>query len=281
MKRNNGTITIEPNERVTFGMRYESDELIVVDKPAGVVTQPGVGHEHDTLLNGLWASYEKQLRQLGASRDWGLVHRLDRQTSGLVAVALSQRMYDAMRAAFAERRVRKHYWAVCLKRPEQPDGVIRRPIFEQVKRKDKYTSEKKAILSAEGKPAITAYRTLQASDTAALIEARPVTGRLHQVRVHLASIGAGILGDQVYGPRRTSGAAARVALHAWRLVLPVGADEEIDVRSPMPRDMRRLLRLHDLEPPSASKRVPSEHGGDEVARDPVGEEDAAVGEDPT
>ena len=266
---------IEPNPRVTFALRHESDDILVVDKPAGVVTQPGVGHEHDTLLNGLFARYEPKLRQLGAARDFGLVHRLDRETSGLIAVALTRRGYDHLRAAFAERRVRKHYWAVCHKAPEEHSGVIRRAIEEVTKRKDRWTSDKFAKLSQEGKPAVTAYRVLSESDTAALIEARPVTGRLHQVRVHLASIGAGILGDARYGPRRTSHASRRLALHAWRLVLPGLEGGEIEARSPMPRDLRRLLRLHEIEPPSASQRKASaQDGGHQLSGDAVGDEQA-------
>ncbi|MEM7622269.1 MAG: RNA pseudouridine synthase [Planctomycetota bacterium] len=249
------TLSIEPNPRVTFAVRYASPSVLVVDKPGNVVTQPGVGHQHDTLLNGLFATHGRELQQLGANRDFGLVHRLDRETSGLVAVALTADAYDALREAFATRTVRKHYWAVCTKQPNEPSGVIRRNILEEVKRKDRYTSDKRARLSHSGKPAVTAYRTLQVSDSAAIIEARPVTGRLHQVRVHLASIGAGVLGDKLYGPIRTSHAARRLALHAWRLVLPIDG-EKIDVRSPMPRDIRRLLRLHDLEPISASRRRP-------------------------
>jgi len=245
--------SIEPNPRVAFATRYESDRLIVVEKPAGVVTQPGVGHEHDTLLNGLFAAHGSRLQQLGRDRDFGLLHRLDRETSGLVAVALDARAYDELREAFAARRVRKHYWAVCHKPPRDESGVIRRAIAEEVRRKDKYTSEKIARLDRGGKPAVTAYRVLQTSDSAALIEARPITGRLHQVRIHLDSIGAGILGDKLYGPKRTTGASRRLALHAFRLRVPL-AGEAVDVRSPLPRDLRRLLRLHEIEPPSASPR---------------------------
>lgn len=272
---------IEPNERVTFAVRYRSDDLLVVDKPTGVVTQPGVGHQHDTLLNGLFATHGEQLRKLGAARDFGLMHRLDRGTSGLVAVALTHAMHERLRAAFVGRSVRKHYWAVCLKAPLQERGVIKRPILEQVRRLDKYTSTKFARISPEGKPAVTAYRTIAVSDSAALIEARPITGRLHQVRIHLASIGAGVLGDDQYGPRRTSEAWGRVALHAWRLVLPVGDDgSTIDVRSPLARDLRRLLHMHDIKAPSASPRAASRNRGHGLGGDPIGDEDAAIGDDP-
>ena len=182
---NTPTGKVQPNERVTFSIRHQDDDLLVVEKPARVVTQPGVGHEHDTLLNGLYAQFGDRLQQLGANRDYGLVHRLDRDTSGLLVVALSNRAYDAMRAQFAEREISKYYWAICHKAPRDPQGVIKKPIAEQVRRKDRYTSIKYATISNQGKPAATAYRVLASNELGALIEARPVTGRLHQVRVHM------------------------------------------------------------------------------------------------
>lgn len=243
-------LSIEPNERVTFRILHEDGDLLVVGKPPKLVTQPGVGHEHDTLLNGLFARYGERLQNLGASRDFGLVHRLDRETSGVLAVALTADAYDGMRRHFAERQVRKFYWAICQKAPREHTGVIKRPILEFERRKGRYTSEKLSRLDPGGKPAITAYRVLNESPLAALIEARPLTGRLHQLRIHLDSIGCGILGDRLYGPTRTTGAAHRLALHAHRLAFahPV-TGEPIDIRTPFPRDLRRLLRGFELTRP--------------------------------
>lgn len=253
--------TIEPNPRVTFARHFEDGHLVVVGKASGVVTQPGVGHEHDTLLNGLFAVYGDRLRQLGRARDFGLVHRLDRETSGLVAVALSAEAYDGLRGAFETRSIRKFYWAICQKAPREESGVIRRPILEVERRRSRYTSEKVAVLSVEGKAAVTAYRVLDANPMGALLEARPLTGRLHQVRVHLDSIGAGILGDRRYGPGRTSEAAHRLALHAHRLSFthPV-TDEELDITTVFPRDLRGLLRRLGLKRPDLEGDA---SGGDE------------------
>ena len=255
-------LSIEPNERVTFAIAHQDDDLLVVRKPPGVVTQPGVGHEHDTLLNGLFARFGQRLQQLGQKRDFGLVHRLDRGTSGVVAVALSARAYDGLRAAFAAREISKYYWALCHKTPREKQGVIKRAILEEERRKDRYTAEKRGVLSAKGKPAVTAYRVLDASPLGCLIEARPVTGRLHQVRLHLDSIGAGILGDKLYGPTRTTSAAHRLALHAHRIAFdhPV-TGERVDAHSPFPKDLRRVLRAlelarPDLEPGAAATDPP-------------------------
>jgi 23S rRNA pseudouridine1911/1915/1917 synthase len=254
------TLSVEPNERVTFAVKHEDADLLVVRKPPGVVTQPGVGHEHDTLLNGLFARYGTQLQQLGAKRDFGLVHRLDRETSGLLLVALTADAYDGLREKFAAREISKYYWAVCHKAPREAQGVIKRPILEEERRKDRYTSEKKGVLSSGGKPAVTAYRVLDASPLGALIEARPVTGRLHQVRLHLDSIGAGILGDKLYGPTRTNSASHRLALHAHRIALvhPV-TGEPLDVRTAFPKDLRRVLRALELKRPDLEE---ADEGGE-------------------
>lgn len=251
-------LSIEPNERVTFGVIHEDPSLVVVHKPAGVVTTPGVGHEHDTLANGLFARWGNVLQNLGRERDFGMLHRLDRETSGLVAVAKTKDRYEELRTAFAERRVKKFYYALCHKPPREASGVIKRAIIEDVRKRDKYTSVSTARISRAGKAAATAYRVIQASETACLIEARPITGRLHQVRVHLASIGAGILGDELYGPNRTSNASRRLALHAHRLVLPEGDDADaIDVRANLPRDLRRLLIRHHIDVPGAPAKAGS------------------------
>jgi 23S rRNA pseudouridine1911/1915/1917 synthase len=246
---------------VTFRIRHEDEHLLVVEKRARLVTTPGVGHEDDTLLNGLMDTHGRKLARLGERRDWGLLHRLDKDTSGLLVVALTPEAYDGLRGLFETREVRKFYWAVCRGAPNKPSGVIKRPIIEEVHRVDRYTSTKTSRIGSSGKPAVTAYRVLQASAAAALVEARPVTGRLHQVRVHLDSIGATVLGDDVYGPKSARAASARLALHAHRLgfthpVSSVG----IDIRSPFPRDLRPLLRRMMLELP-ASEAAPNDEPG--------------------
>jgi 23S rRNA pseudouridine1911/1915/1917 synthase len=270
---------IEPNPRVTFRLLHEDQHLLVLEKAAGVVTAPGVGHQHDTLLNGLYATHGERLRQLGVARDHGLVHRLDQGTSGVLAVALSREAYDGLRSQFETRAIRKFYWAVTIKAPRDPEGVIRQPIDEVLSRKDKYTSERTARPSSSGKPALTAYRVLAESELGALIEARPVTGRLHQIRVHLSMIGAPVLGDPVYGSHRSRGASSRLALHAHRLALahPVTGDE-LDLRTAFPRDLRGLLKRLNLPRPDIDMGPESSAGdrADEFGGDAIGEEEPGV-----
>lgn len=245
-------VHIEPNERVTFRIHRDDDQVLVVEKNAGVVSTPGIGHEHDTLLNGLMAAYGPRLRQLGAARDHGMLHRLDRETSGLLLVALTPTAYDTLRAGFEARRIKKFYWALTHKAPREHEGVIRRSLTDHVRRTSRYTSVRTSRVGKNGKPALTAYRVLGESALAALIEARPVTGRLHQVRVHLASIGAAVLGDDQYGPNIVRDAAPRLALHAHRLAFEhPGTGEMIDVRTRFPKDLRGTLRKMHLDRPDA------------------------------
>jgi 23S rRNA pseudouridine1911/1915/1917 synthase len=263
--------SVEPNPAVTFKVRYRDDDLLVVDKRAGLPTQPGLGHERDTLLNGLFAIEGDRLQNLGRARDFGLLHRLDRETSGLLVVALSTRAYDALRSAFEGRQVRKFYWAVCAKAPRDASGVINLPLVEtggrdggsraragdagragsRRGRAEVGGPKLSRVSRAPGaKAAATAYRVLQVSPLGALIEARPLTGRLHQVRVHLDAVGATILGDDFYGPRSLAKASPRLALHAHRIAFrhPVtGAD--LNIRSPWPADLRALLRRLKLQRP--------------------------------
>jgi len=245
------SLSVEPNSKITFGIHYEDDDVAVVEKPTRLATQPGKGHAADTLLNGLFARWPNQLQNLGKSRDFGLLHRLDRETSGLLLVALKPAAYDTLREDFAQRRVRKFYWAICSGQPKKPTGVIRMPIIESPN-----TAAPKAARSGagvmklaritragSGKPALTAYRVLDASEHGCLIEARPVTGRLHQVRLHLDAISCPILGDVLYGPRRVQGASPRLALHAHRLVFtqPL-TGKVIDVHTSWPKDLKRVLK---------------------------------------
>jgi 23S rRNA pseudouridine1911/1915/1917 synthase len=241
-------LSVVPNENVTLSVVFQDDDLIILNKPAGLVTQPGKGHEDDTLLNGLFARFGKQLQRLGAPRDFGLLHRLDRETSGLLVVALSSKAYDGVRAQFEDRSIRKFYYAITDKAPNQPSGLINRPIAETEGRK---LGEKRlAKITSAGKAAATAFRVVATSDIAALIECRPLTGKLHQVRVHLSSIGCHICGDGLYAPPRTAALSPRLALHSHRLafVHPL-TGQTLDMRTLFPRDLRSTLKRLKLPLP--------------------------------
>ncbi len=265
------TLSIEPNERVTFGVRHEDDDMLVVEKRSGLVTHPGVGHERDTLLNGLFARFGTRLQNLGDKRDFGLIQRLDKETSGLLIVALSIPAHDALSSAIRAREIAKFYWALTRNRPKQDSGIIRLGITEQVNSLSKYRSERIARIDKQGKAAMTAYRVLETSIHASLIEARAITGRLHQIRVHLDAIGCAILGDPRYGPKESRQLAGRVALHAHRLRFshPI-TGEELDIHAPFPRDLKKTLAQLKLARPDLASSDSGEDA-EELAGDQVGE----------
>jgi 23S rRNA pseudouridine1911/1915/1917 synthase len=238
------SLSILPNPRITFGILHEDDAIIVVDKPPRLPTQPGKGHQDDTLLNGLFAMHGSRLQNLGRARDFGLLHRLDRMASGLLIIALTPRAYDTLRAAFEAREVHKYYWAVVKGPLSKRSGVINKPIAEHV------SDMKTAKISGNGKAAVTAYRVLSEATGAAVVECRAVTGRLHQVRVHLAAIHAPILGDDLYAPPPIKAASPRLALHSHRLVFnhPVSG-QRLDLRTKWPKDLGPLLKRMGLAKP--------------------------------
>ncbi|MDA8375683.1 MAG: RluA family pseudouridine synthase [Planctomycetia bacterium] len=203
------------NPAVKYDTVYADADLVVIGKPAGLVTQPGLGHQKDTLLNGLFANYGRQLHQLGPRRDWGLLHRLDRQTSGLLVVALCPEVYDALRQDFQQRRLDKIYLAIVAGRPDPAQGVV------QARLKEIHAGIKKVIISRTGELAVSAYRVLSATATAALVEVRIKTGRLHQIRAHMMFLGTPVCGEDIYIPESLSAEklprTPRLCLHAWKL----------------------------------------------------------------
>lgn len=297
------TFSVEPNDRVKFIIRFEDDDLMVVEKAAGVPTQPGRGHRHDTLLNAAFARAGQRLQNLGKARDFGLLHRLDKPTSGLVVIATSARAYDGLREKFASREVRKFYWAVVKGEPRADRGVINKPILESGGGDDDDAGPRRAKtarINPAGKPAVTAYRVVQTGIGASLLECRPLTGRLHQVRIHLAAVHCPILGDDVYARDAVRAASPRLALHAHRLAFdhPV-TGAAIDIRTAWPRDLRGLLKRFGLRTPGAmdasvtSKDAAAGEAGTKPASDSgaveglhelqgdgVGDEDPGVGEHP-
>jgi 23S rRNA pseudouridine1911/1915/1917 synthase len=272
------TLSIQPNDRLTFKVWHEDAHLAVVGKPAHVVTMPGKGHEHDTLLNALFARWGTTLQNLGKERSFGVLHRLDKETSGLVLVALRIDAYEALRAAFEERTVAKFYWAVVRGAPNAEQGVIRKPVAEYEGRAgDDPRMKKLARLSARGRPSVTAYRVVERGTAGSLLECRAVTGRLHQVRVHLESIGCPILGDDLYAPKGVRTASARLALHAHTLAFDHPANgERVCVRTPFPDDLRPLLRRMGLATPRVRTGASPQsiESADQVQDDSVRDEES-------
>ncbi|MEO0511866.1 MAG: RluA family pseudouridine synthase [Planctomycetota bacterium] len=279
--------TIEPNPRATYRVAHADDALLVVEKPPGRVTLPGRGHETDSLLNGLFVDHAAALQRLGKERSFGVMHRLDRETSGLVMVAKSIEAYDALDTQLRAGGIAKFYYAVVKRAPNKPVGAIDRPLVEyqgEARTPLGQRAEKLKLVrvASSGKRSTTAYRVLSSSEGGALLECRAVTGRLHQVRAHLASIRCPVLGDRFYANAAVADAAPRLALHAHRIVLthPV-TGKPIDARSKLPKDIRQVCRRLGISLPSSGggsgggdgSGVDGEHG---VGADPVGDQQAGV-----
>jgi 23S rRNA pseudouridine1911/1915/1917 synthase len=215
-----------------FEIAYEDEHLIVVDKPAGVVVHPARGHREGTLAQALAG------RIAGGEEDWraGIVHRLDRDTSGLLVVAKSEAVHRALKASLASRDMRREYLALVEGRPPARSGTIEAPIG-----RDRRVRTRMAIDTDAPKPAITHFELERALARSTLLRVRLQTGRTHQIRVHLQAIGHPVCGDPDYGTARLYG-LQRQFLHATRLAFPHPAGgEAVDVTSPLPDDLAAAL----------------------------------------
>lgn len=229
------TQRLTPDPSVPFAVVYEDEHLAVVDKPAGVVVHPGAGRTAATLAAGLLARWP-DIEGVGQAGRWGLVHRLDRETSGLLVVALTEAAYEGLTSALAARRVDRIYWAGVQGTVAAETGTIDAPIRRDPQRPTRMTVHR------SGKPARTHYRRLRTiSDADHLLEVALETGRTHQIRVHLARIGHPVIGDRLYG-WRGSGWEDRIWLHARRLsfVHPVSG-VEIAQESDLPPELADTL----------------------------------------
>jgi len=219
---------------VPFGVAYEDEHLIVVDKPAGIVVHPGRGHQSGTLSQALAG------RAAGGDEPWraGIVHRLDRDTSGLLVVAKHDDVHRALKALLAERRLHREYLALVEGRPASRSGTIEAPIG-----RDRRDRTLMSIDSDEPREARTHFEIVEVLPSATLMRISLDTGRTHQIRVHMRSIGLPVCGDRQYGVRDAYG-LSRQFLHAARLAFPHPITAEpVDVSSPLPEDLARALEL--------------------------------------
>ncbi|MBW3608055.1 MAG: RluA family pseudouridine synthase [Actinobacteria bacterium] len=216
----------------SFAVAYEDEHLIVVDKPAGVVVHPARGHREGTLAQALAG------RSAGGEDVWraGIVHRLDRNTSGLLVVAKSDTVHRGLKEALARREIRREYLALVEGRPPSRSGTIEAPIGRDRRRRILMSTDSDAP-----KDAVTHFEIERALPQATLLRVRLQTGRTHQIRVHMQAIGHPVCGDPEYGRKDLYG-LRRQFLHAARLAFthPVTADE-VDLVSPLPADLVAAL----------------------------------------
>jgi 23S rRNA pseudouridine1911/1915/1917 synthase len=222
-------------EQVALDVIYEDEYLLLVNKPAGLVVHPAYGHESGTLVNAL-LGYCPQLRDVGGLERAGIVHRLDKDTSGLLIVAKNEEAHSALQRQFKRRSVKKTYLALVEGHPEPPQGVIDAPIGRHKRQR------KRMAIVRSGRAALTAYRVIEHFDEHCLVELQPKSGRTHQLRVHLAWLGYPVVGDRVYGYRRQRLLKHRHFLHARQLEFthPV-TGEALSFLAPLPDKLARLL----------------------------------------
>jgi 23S rRNA pseudouridine1911/1915/1917 synthase len=228
---------------IPLNIVFEDEHLIVIDKPAGLVVHPAAGNLDGTLVNALLHHCHGSLSGIGGVARPGIVHRIDKDTSGLMVAAKTDRTHEGLAKQFAAHSIDRRYRAIVGGRPIPPAGKVDAPLARSPQ------NRKKVAIVASGKRAVTHYTMLEPLKEAALVECRLETGRTHQVRVHMASIGHALLGDPVYGRTKPAHRALletlgfrRQALHAARLgfIHPI-TNNSISFDSEMPADMQELF----------------------------------------
>lgn len=232
-------VTVQP-ETIPLDIIFEDDDLIVLDKPAGLVVHPAHGHQRGTLVNALLARYPDLAALDPAGPDStgrpGLVHRLDRDTSGLMIVARTPTALRHLQRQFKARTVEKIYLALVFGRPQAPEGIIDVPLGRDPRQRQKFAAR------PDGKPARTHFRLLEDYGHYSLLQIGLETGRTHQIRVHLAWLGCPVVGDTVYGRKKNALGLSRQFLHAWRLRFQhPRSGQTLQLEAPLAEDLQAVL----------------------------------------
>jgi 23S rRNA pseudouridine1911/1915/1917 synthase len=224
-------------ESIPLDVVFENADVLLVNKPAGMVVHPAAGHATGTLIHAALA-HAPDLEGIGGEIRPGVVHRLDKDTSGLILLAKNDSAYRSLQQQFRSRSISKTYLAIAEGHPPTKTGKVEAPIGRDLKNRKRMA----VVVAGRGRPAITTFRVCEDFRDACLLEAHPETGRTHQIRVHLAFLGCPVAGDRVYGHRRPVVEAPRQMLHAWRLrlVLP-GESEPREFEAPVPKDFEGVL----------------------------------------
>ena len=242
---------LEPDPTITLSVVYEDDDLLIVDKPAGLVVHPAPGHWQGTLVNALLARGDHYGGIAGVARP-GIVHRLDRDTSGLLIVARNDAAQASLMAQMKGRRIRKTYLALVQGSVSAAVGRIEAPIGRDPK------DRKRMAVVTDGRRAVTGYRVRERFAGWTLLELDLVTGRTHQIRVHLTALGHPVAGDPVYGTgtsRRGPDGLERLFLHAWRLELVSPSSAKlVRAEAPIPPALESVLESLRAGETSAGRR---------------------------
>ncbi len=215
-------------EAIRLDVLYEDDDILVINKAAGLVVHPAPGHQGGTIVNALLARYPDFSDPDQADRP-GIVHRLDRDTSGVLVIAKHPEARRFLQRQFHKRTTEKSYLALVIGEPPTPRGSVEGPIGRHP------THRQKRAVIPDGRPALTHYETVENFDGFTLLRMHPITGRTHQIRVHLEAIGVPVVGDELYGPRRRRiPGLKRHFLHGEQLTIPLPNGETVTFVAPLP-----------------------------------------------
>ncbi len=224
-------------ENIPLDILYEDEQSIIINKPAGMVVHPAAGHETGTLVHAVLAHCD-DLKGFGGEIRPGVVHRLDRDTSGIIVMAKNEKAHIFLQEQFRDRTIDKRYLALVDGAPPTPSGRVEAPIG-----RDPLRRQQMAILTPDkGRAAVTEYHTVKSYAKHTLIEAHPLTGRTHQIRVHMAFLKCPTVGDVLYGRRKQSIELNRHFLHAYRLtILLPGHSAPMTFEAPLPEELQAVL----------------------------------------
>lgn len=226
-------------EDIPLDIIFENDDLIVINKPAGMVVHPAAGHWDGTLVNAV-LGHAPEMEGVGDEARPGIVHRLDKDTSGLILVAKNDAAHRELQRQFKERTVEKHYLALLDGHPPTPTGRIEAGIGRDPRNRKRMS----VMPGTRGRAAVTEFRELARFAEHSYVEAHPETGRTHQLRIHFAYLGCPIAGDVVYGRRKPTLRLKRQFLHAARLTLALpGSGRRMSFEAPLPPDLADVLKL--------------------------------------
>ncbi|MEW6402913.1 MAG: RluA family pseudouridine synthase [Chloroflexota bacterium] len=225
-------------EDIPLNIVFENDDLILVNKPAGMVVHPAAGHASGTLVNAV-LGYDPEIEGIGGEERPGLVHRLDKETSGLIVLAKKDQAHNWLQDQFRLRKVEKTYLALVDGKPPTPSGRVEAAIG-----RDPSHRKRMAIVPAgKGREAISEYKTVESFKEHTLLEFHPLTGRTHQIRLHCAFLKCPIVGDEVYGRKNPSIKLGRHFLHAYRLKITLPGEKQPRVfEAELPVELQNVLQ---------------------------------------
>lgn len=224
-------------ENIPLDILFENGDLVVVNKPAGMVVHPAAGHASGTLVNAM-LGYDPDIEGIGGEERPGVVHRLDKETSGLILLAKNERAHRWLQDQFRLRKVEKTYLALVDGKPPTPSGRVETFIG----RDPSHRKQMANVSESRGREAISEYKTVESFDHHTLLEFHPLTGRTHQIRLHCAFLGCPIVGDEVYGRKKPSVDIDRHFLHAYRLKIMLPGEKDLKIfEAPLPPELVQVL----------------------------------------